>query len=257
MNGGNGKLLRVDLSKRTIDIEVIDESLARKYFGGSGLAGYLFTKEFDIEVDPLSPENPLFIITGLLTGTPVLTACKASVCARSPLTGIWGEATVGGFWGAELKHSGYDGVIFTGRSDQPVYLWICGDTVKLKDAGRIWGQNTFETDRLMRAETDEKAKVMCIGQAGERRVKLAAIMVEGTASRAAGRKGLGAVMGSKLLKGIVVRRSKGIKLQLADRDELVRSIQELSPSVLNTAKALDCLEQTARWVAPAIWAIYR
>jgi len=237
MNGGNGKLLRVDLSKKNIDTEVVDEGLVRKYFGGSGLAGYLFTKEFDIQVDPLSPENPLFIVTGLLTGTPVLTACKTSVCSRSPLTGIWGEATVGGFWGAELKHSGYDGVIFIGRSDRPVYLWVCGETVELKNASEIWGNNTFESDRLMRAETDAKAKVMCIGQAGERKAKLASIMVEGTAARAAGRTGLGAVMGSKQLKGIVVRRTKGFKLELADRSELMQSLQEISPSVVEYRKA--------------------
>ena len=152
----NGKFLRVDLSSKKVAVEEYDEELAKKYFGGSGLAGYIFASEFDNRVDPLSPDNPLFMMCGLLTATPVLTACKLSICARSPLTGIWGETTVGGYWGAELKFAGYDGIVFTGRSETPVYLWINGTEAELRDAGSIWGTNSFEADKRLLEDGDSR-----------------------------------------------------------------------------------------------------
>jgi len=232
MNGVNGKIIRVDLNTQNIKIDEYDRELVKKYFTGSGLAGYFFTSEFDNRVDPGSPENPLFIITGLLTGTPVLAACKTSICARSPLTGIWGEATVGGFWGAELKCTGYDGIIFTGKSKYPVYLWVNGEEIEIRDARTIWGKNTFEADEMLRKATHLRARVMAIGQSGERMSKLASIMVEGTTARAAGRTGLGAVMGSKNLKGVVVKKLDSYKVELANKRELTKSLKKVVPSVV-------------------------
>lgn len=232
MYGVNGKIIRIDLTTRSIKIDEYEEELAKKYFGGSGIAAYFFTSQFDNRVDPLSPGNPLFIMNGLLTGTPVLTACKTSICARSPLTGIWGESTIGGFWGAELKWAGYDGMLFTGKSASPVYLWVNGEEVELRDASAIWGKNTFETDELLRKATHPKARVMCIGRAGERGSKLASIMAEGTAARAAGRTGLGAVMGAKGIKGIVVKTREKKRISLARETELIKSLKEIVPSVV-------------------------
>jgi len=237
MYGVNGKIIFVNLNTRKIKIEEYNEELVKKYFGGSGLAGYFFTSKFDNRANPFSPENPLFIINGLLTGTPVLTACKTSICARSPLTGIWGESTIGGFWGAELKKAGYDGIIFTGRSSSPIYLWINGSEIEIRDASNIWGKNTFEASDVLIKATHPKAKVMTIGQAGEKMFKLASIISEGGTARAAGRTGLGAVMGSKNLKGIVVLKDNDYDIKIAKKSELIKSLKEITPSVIEARQA--------------------
>lgn len=235
----NGKIIRVDLTHGKVEVKEYGEELAKKYFGGSGLAAYIFTSEFNNRVDPLSPENPLFIMPGLLTGTPVLTAVRTSVCARSPLTGVWGEANVGGYWGTELKRAGYDGAIFIGKSPTPVYLWVNDEKIELRDASSFWGKNSFEADELLRRATDPKAKVMTIGLSGERMARLASIMTEGTSARAAGRTGLGAVMGAKQLKGVVVKGSK--RISLAREKELIESLKQIVPPAIKWrahAKAL-------------------
>lgn len=234
MYGINQKIININLTNKEIKIKEYDCELAKKYYGGSGLACYLYTKEFDNRVEPLSPDNPLFIINGLLTGTPVSTACKTSICARSPLTGIWGEATVGGFWGAELRFAGYDGIVFTGKSEHPVYLWINGEKIEICDAETLWGKNTFEATDLLTQATHPKAKVMTIGKAGEKMFKLASIMTEGTSARAAGRTGLGAVMGSKNLKGIVVKKLDNYRVELANKDELMKSLKKIVPVIVKT-----------------------
>lgn len=236
MSSVTQKIIFVNLTNKEIKIREYKEELAKKYFGGSGIAGFIYTKEFDNRVEPLDPDNPLIIINGLLTGTPVPTACKTSICARSPLTRIWGEATVGGFWGAELRFAGYDGLIIIGKSETPVYLWIHDKEIEICDAKNIWGENIFKATYLLNQATHPKAKVMTIGKAGEKMFKLASIMTEGTTARAAGRTGLGAVMGSKNLKGIVVKRLDNYKIKLAEKDELIKSIKKIYPAILNTRK---------------------
>jgi aldehyde:ferredoxin oxidoreductase len=173
------------------------------------------------DVEPLGPENPFIIMTGPWTGTRVPGGNRFAACARSPLTGHWGESSCGGYFGPELKAAGYDGIIFTGASDKPVYLWINGDDIELRDASDVWGKDTYETADILigksKDETGKKAKVAAIGPAGEKGVKYAAIVHD--KHHIAGRTGMGAVMGSKNLKAIAVVGS-GAKVEIADPDAL-------------------------------------
>jgi aldehyde:ferredoxin oxidoreductase len=201
-----GKLLRVDLSSGAQRIERIDGADVRRYLLGSGLAAKIFYEEMDPSLDPLDPASPLLAFGGVLTGTFSPTGCRSSWCGRSPLTGIWNEANMGGHWGAELRFAGFDGLIVTGRASEPVYLWIHDGQVEIRPAAHLWGLDHFETFEMLRAETDPKAQLACIGPAGENLVRLASIMQGGQEhARAAGRGGMGALLGSKNLKAIVLR----------------------------------------------------
>lgn len=198
-----GKLLSIDLSKGTIKSSPLDMNLAKSYIGGCSLAARLAYKLIDSTTDPLGPENPLIFMPGPLTGTLVPCSGRHGVGARSPLTGIWGEATAGGFWGATLRHSGFDGIVVTGKSDKPVYLEIENEDVKIKDAAHLWGKGTYETQEIISNDSGPGHRVACIGPAGENAVRFAAIVNDH--GRVAGRTGLGAVMGSKKLKAISVK----------------------------------------------------
>lgn len=203
-----GKFLRVDLSRRTWHEEIIPEEEVRKWLLGSGFAAWKYYQEMDATVAPLDPASPLLVFNGLLSGTFAPTACRTSWCGRSPLTGIWNEATVGHHWGAELRACGYDGLIITGQASQPVYLYVNSiiNTIELRDATHLWGKDYFETADTLLAETDRRAQVAGIGPAGENLVKIAGVMVGPSHYvRAAARGGMGAVLGSKQLKAIVVR----------------------------------------------------
>lgn len=203
-----GKYLRIDLSTGKISEHPIDDALVRSFLLGSGYAARLYLAEMDPDRAWDDPASPLYVFNGLLSGTFAPTGCRSSWCARSPLTGIWGESNVGGFWGAELRFAGYDGLVFTGRAAQPVYLWIDGGSgaVELRDATHLWGRNHYHVFDALRAETDAKAQVACIGVAGERLVRYAGVMQGGIEhARTAGRTGMGAVMGSKRLKAIALR----------------------------------------------------
>ncbi len=201
-----GKLLRLDLSSGTQRIEPVDDADARKYLLGSGLAAKIYYEEMDPDLHPLNPSSPLLAFTGLLTGTFSPTGCRSTWCGRSPLTGIWDEANMGGHWGAELRFAGFDGVIVTGRAPEPVYLWIHDGQAEVRPAGHLWGLDHFETFDQLRAETDPKAQLACIGPAGENLVRFANVMQGGQGhARTAGRGGMGALLGSKNLKAIVVR----------------------------------------------------
>jgi aldehyde:ferredoxin oxidoreductase len=211
MNGYLGKILRVNLSQGKLWDEALNEDYARNYVGGSGLAARYLYDMLDADTDPLGPENPLFFLTGPLVGTSMTSAGRYSVCARSPLTGIWGEANSGGFFGPELRYAGYDGVLFTGKAAQPVWLSIVDGHVALHAAGDLWGSDIYETQtRLRDALGDPKVRVACIGLAGENLVKLAGIANDH--GRFAARTGLGAVMGSKNLKAIAVRGTGRVPL---------------------------------------------
>jgi aldehyde:ferredoxin oxidoreductase len=198
--------LSVDLESEQIQETRISDEQVHTYLLGSGLAAHLFYQTLDPGKDPLDPANPLLVFNGLLTGTFAPTAARTSWCGRSPLTTIWCESNMGGHWGAELRFAGFAGLAVTGRAPDPVYLWIHDGQVEVRDAGHLWGTGTFEVHERLLKETDRQAQVACIGPAGERRVPLASVMTGGQAhNRAAGRGGMGALMGSKNLKAIVVR----------------------------------------------------
>jgi aldehyde:ferredoxin oxidoreductase len=204
MDGYTGQLLLVDLSSGRIATETLNPDYTRDFLGGSGLAARYLYHRMDAQIDPLGPHNPLLFMTGPLVGTSAPSCGRHVTCAISPLTGIWGEANSGGFFGAELRFAGYDGLLVTGRAQKPVYLSIIDGQVALHDADHLRGLDTYETQTRVKAELDQpKARVACIGLAGENRVRYAAIMNDH--GRAAGRTGMGAVMGAKNLKAIAVR----------------------------------------------------
>ncbi|MDI6600977.1 MAG: aldehyde ferredoxin oxidoreductase family protein [Thermoanaerobacteraceae bacterium] len=210
MYGWTGKLLRVNLSDGSIKKEQLNINDAKLYMGARGLGTKIFMNEVDPRVDPLSPENKLIFMTGPLTGTFAPSAGRYEVVAKAPLTGTIGASNSGGYFGPELKFAGYDGIIFEGKAKKPVYLWINDDEVRLKSAEHLWGKDVPATTDELLKETDIDAKVACIGPAGENLVLFAAVMND--KNRAAGRSGLGAVMGSKNLKAVVVKGSKSIEV---------------------------------------------
>jgi aldehyde:ferredoxin oxidoreductase len=221
MNGYAGAILRVNLSQRKIAKEPLPYEWARDFAGASGLASRYLFDLMDGAADPLAPSNPLIWMAGLLTGTRTPSASRSAFCARSPLTGIWGEANVGGFVGAALRDVGFDGVIVTGQAEAPVYLYIDEEKTELRDARPFWGLDTFQTqEQITQAIGDRRTHVVCIGPAGENLVRYAAV-ITGDA-RAAGRTGMGAVMGSKRLKAIAIRGKKA-PLTMADRERFNRA----------------------------------
>jgi len=246
-----GKILRVDLVNGKISEEFPDEDTLKLYLGGSGLATKYLIDEVPKGIDPLGPENKLIFMTGPLTGTPSPSTGRYSVVAKSPLTGIWGQANSAGFWGRDLKRSGFDGVIFEGISPKPVYLVTEDGKAELRDASHLWGKNTSETTRLIREELGEKFNIACIGIGGENLVKYAAVMNdcdEPNWGRAAGRCGMGTVMGSKKVKAIA---SKGnAKIEVANPEEykaeakqrydwVNQSLLKMTLEVFGTATMLD------------------
>ena len=208
MKGYTEKIIRVDLTNKIIRIEKLNMDYAKEYIGGRGLGSKYLYEEIDPQIDALSPENKLIFMTGPVTGTNATCAGRFNVVAKAPLTGTIGAGNTGGYFGPELKFAGYDGIIFEGKANSPVYLHINDNLVELKDAKHIWGKNVFETTDMLINENEENAKVACIGPAGEKLILFAAVMND--KDRAAGRSGLGAVMGSKNLKAVVVKGSNGI-----------------------------------------------
>jgi aldehyde:ferredoxin oxidoreductase len=202
MDGWIGKVLRVNLSTGKVSTEALDPDLAKDYIGARGLGTKIMTDEVDPKVDPLSPENKLIFMPGPLTGTFAPSAGRYTVVTKGALTGAIASANSGGTWGPALKFAGYDAVIIEGAAPKPVYLWIKNAKVEIRDASHLWGKDVPETSDAIRAETDDDAKIACIGPAGENRVLFACIMND--LHRAAGRSGVGAVMGSKNLKAIAV-----------------------------------------------------
>ncbi len=223
--GYQGKVLWVDLGQRKIETRELDPGLARKYIGGSGIGARLLYDLTGADTDPLGPDNPLIFLTGPCAGTRVPTSGRHQVVAKSPLTGIWGESDIGGTWGKQLKEAGFDGVVVTGEAERPVYIWIADGQAEIRDAGHLWGKDTYEVDVLLREETDSNATVHAIGPAGENLVPLASIMSDGKHGRAAGRCGLGAVMGAKKLKALVARGTGPVATADPDKiSEMVAAI---------------------------------
>ncbi len=204
MHGYMGKILRVDLTAGTVWDEPLNEAYAREFVGGSGLAARYAYDMVTADTDPLGAENPLIFMTGPLVGTAMPSAGRYSVGALSPATGLWGEANSGGFFGPELRFAGYDGIIITGKSACPVWLSIIEGEATLYEAADVWGLDSYTTQKCVRELMGEsRARVACIGPAGENLAAMAAVMNDH--GRAAGRTGMGAVMGAKKLKAIGVR----------------------------------------------------
>ncbi|PUU91633.1 aldehyde ferredoxin oxidoreductase N-terminal domain-containing protein, partial [Halanaerobium sp.] len=217
------QVLRVDLTREEIKRETITGENVKNYLGGRGLASKILYDEIDPKVDPLSPENKLIYATGLLTGTAASTGGRYMVVTKGPLTGTIASSNSGGFFGAELRFSGNDIIIFEGKAERPLYLSIMGDQVELKDASELWGKTVYETtDLLIEKAGNKNARVSCIGPAGENLVKFAAIMNE--KDRAAGRTGVGAVMGSKNLKAVVVKADE--KQVEYFKDEMMKVVRK-------------------------------
>jgi len=244
MNGYTGKILRVDLSAGELHDELLNEEYARAFVGGSGLAARIIYDMVNGDTDPLGPDNPLVFMTGPLVGTAMPSAGRCSVCALSPLTRIWGESNTGGFFGPELRFAGYDGIIITGQAEKPVWLSIVGGQAELHDAtgpstalkAGLWGLDSYATQERVREVLGEpKARVACIGQAGENQVLMAAVMNDH--GRAAGRTGMGAVMGSKNLKAIGVRGSA--KVPLADPDGFKAVVKEIIANLDEDMQAMS------------------
>lgn len=216
MNGYTGKVLRVDLTNGTIKTESLDMNLAKKYIGGRGLGTAMLMKEIDPKIDALSSANKLMLVTGPLTGTSTPTGGRYMAVTKSPLTGTIASSNSGGYFGAELKFAGYDAIIFEGKAATPKYLVVEDAKVELKDAGDLWGKIVSETTDVLEKRHGDKCRVVTIGPAGEKQSLLAAIMNDRW--RAAGRSGVGAVMGSKNLKAVVVRGTG--KVTVADEAKL-------------------------------------
>ena len=220
-------VFHVDLSRGTVETRTVPEDVYRKYPGGSALAAYLLLQAIPAGAEPLGPDNVLVMAVSPLTGLAISGQSRMTACARSPLTGAIGDSQCGGFFPAEMRSAAVDAIVFTGRAAEPVYLWVHDGHAELRPAGHLWGKVTGEVDRLLKEEVgDLKAEVAQIGPAGENLVRYAAIM--NMVNRANGRTGMGAVMGSKRLKAVVVRGTKSPKpAQPAEFRGLVKRLKEL------------------------------
>ena len=219
-----GKLLRVNLTAGTVKSEPLNMDWAQAYLGSRGLGSKYLVEEVDPKVDPLSPGNKIIWATGPLTGTMASTGGRYTVITKSPLTGAIACSNSGGYWGAELKMAGWDMVIFEGKSDKPVYLYINDDQAELRDAAHLWGKSVWETEEtLKKSLQDPLTRVSSIGKAGENGVLFAAVVND--LHRAAGRSGVGTVMGSKNLKAIAVRGTIGVG-NIRDPKAFMKAVKE-------------------------------
>ncbi len=233
MDGWIGRILRVDLSSGDIGTEDLDPEIAEKFVGGQGIGCKILMDEIDPKIDPLSPENKLIYSCSALTGTGAVCGARAWWIAKSPLTGTIGYACTGGMWPSEVKFAGYDAIIFEGKADAPVYLWIEDDMVELRSAIDLWGKDVNETEKIIRDGIEkshwkgQEIRIASIGPAGENLVKFASIMND--KNRAAGRGGLGAVMGSKNLKAVVARGTQTVNIAKPEefRKAIAKALQEI------------------------------
>lgn len=244
MNGWMGKIAKIDLSSLKQETVSISSETRRRYLGGRGLGVKLYTDLCSAKTDPFAPENALIFMTGPLTGT-VMTSGRYQVVSRSPLTGTICDSSSGGSFGAVLKSAGLDGLIIQGRAAQPVYLYVHDGEIEVRDASGLWGLNTQQTQKAIQEQTSVKTSVACIGPAGENRVLFAAILND--KDRAAGRGGMGAVMGVKNLKAVAASGSQAVAIadpegyktlnaridRIVDKNPVTgKSLQVLGTSVL-------------------------
>jgi aldehyde:ferredoxin oxidoreductase len=212
MNRRSFQVLELDLATGEGETVALDDAALRSYLGGSALAAYLLYDHLSEGLDPLSPQAPLLIMTGPLTGTTGPAVGRFVICAKSSATGLWGESNVGGHFGPELRRTGFDGLLLTGRAEKPTYLWLKEGVWELCDASHLWGAcDTYETQAKIKEQLAEpSARIAAIGLAGENRVPFASVLCDH--GRMAGRTGMGAVMGSKNLKAVAVRGSQPLPL---------------------------------------------
>ena len=222
MYGWRGTILRVNLTRKEVTKQPLDESVARNFIGGRGFNSKTLFDEVKPGIDPLGPENVLCLAPGPLTGTPLGLTSRLEVSTLSPYSGILGDGNAGGAFATFLKWAGYDQIVITGRASSPKYLWIDDGNIELKDASDLWGKTTWETTDMLHKMHGKHISVACIGQAGENQVRFASTIVDKYASAA---RGSGAVWGSKNLKSIAVRGTGSVKLakpeefrQLASED---------------------------------------
>src|SRR4030042_7059340 len=216
-------ILRINLSSREIGQFEIPHRWEEDFLGGASLAARLLYRELTPDLNPLSAEAPLLFMNGPLSGTSGPAVGRFVVCAKSPATGLWGESNCGGFWGPELRMAGYDGLWLTGRAESPVYISIIDKKIDIHPAEHLWGMDTYTTQAAVKAEVDVKIpRVAVIGPAGESQIPFALILTDH--GRVAGRTGMGAVMGSKNLKGITVKGSGKVPLYDAEKYAITRSI---------------------------------
>lgn len=213
-SGWTGRALNVNLTSGKIQPYNLEKPILKKFLGGRGLTSYILFEELKGRTDPLSPENVLLFSAGPLVGTMWPTSSRITVAAKSPLTNGLGYAHAGGYFGPELKFAGYDLIHISGKARNPTYLHVENEKATLKSATHIWGKTTSETIKTVQQETG-KSRVACIGPAGENLVRMAAIMTD--RDRAAGRCGLGAVMGSKNLKAVAVTGKNKVEAARPDR----------------------------------------
>jgi aldehyde:ferredoxin oxidoreductase len=230
--GYAGKFLLVNLTDNICSDFIIEDSVLQKFIGGSCLAAKLFFDKYPLDADPLSEQNPLMIMTGPMVGSGFPGTSRFSICAKAPQTGIWGESACGGTFGPELKKAGYDGIVFEGKADSPVYLSIMDGQAQLNDASHLWGKDIYEVTDVLKAD-DKSIKVLTIGPAGENLVQISAIGND--KGHFSGRTGLGAVMGSKKLKAIVVRGKE--KTGKADEERYKAAFKRAVAEVKDSAIA--------------------
>ena len=244
-------LLRVNLSNGKTGKEPIAEALVRQFIGGRGVATKLLADAVvGPGIDPFDPANPLLFATGPLTGTFAPTGGRYMVVTKSPLTGAVACSNSGGYWGPALRYAGYDYLMIEGAAREPVYLWINDDSIQIRSAKHLWGKWVAETEDAVRNETHPEARVACIGPAGENRARVACVMND--KGRAAGRSGVGAVMGAKNLKAVAVYGGKGLRvpnpqefLHIARTavDEVAKSAAESNLTLLGTAATVDAMNE--------------
>lgn len=220
-DGYAGKFLHINLTEASTEEFIIDDAVMKKHIGGSCLAAKLYLDRYTIDLDPLAPESPLMIMTGPLVGSGFPGSSRFTISAKSPQTDIWGESACGGTFSPDLKRAGYEGIVIDGKASSPVYVSITDDSVQILDAAHLWGRDIYEVTDILK-EKDKSFRVLAIGQAGENLVKIAAIGND--KGHFSGRTGLGAVMGSKYLKAIIVKGSK--KVYKADEEKFKHFLKE-------------------------------
>ncbi len=245
-----GNILRVDLSTGKVEKQSTS-AYAEKWLGGRGLNARILYEELQPGIDALSPENILIFSAGPLTGSMFPGSGRVEVAAKSPVTGIQGMSNMGGYWGPELKYAGYDSIIIRGRAQNPVYIAINNDSVEVKDASHIWGMDTYRTQDALQEELgDPEVEVVCIGPGSENLVIYGSIQTR--MGNAAGRTGMGTVMGSKNLKAIAVRGTRGLSIAEPDRFlEICLKALEVQKPLIDNARTVDMAENTP----PSTWAV--
>ncbi len=229
--GYMGKLLFVDLSSGTYEIRELTEELARNFIGGHGLGAKILYDEMPAHTDVFAPESMIGFLSGPMSASRAFFGGRYMVVSKSPVTGMWNDANSGGYFGAQLKHSGFDGVFVKGISEKPVYLYLNDGNVEIRDASHLWGKRTIETEKILRSEVGKDMNAAIIGPAGERMSYMACIMND--EHRAAGRGGSGAVMGSKKLKAVVVRGKQEVPVY--NKERLVELNRQVAEDMLHGA----------------------